>query len=366
MIRKGGSGTVLSAPFPYFGGKSSVADYVWARLGDVDNYIEPFCGSAAMLLSRPTNPQTETVNDRNAYIANFWRSTRFDPEGVAKHADWPVNETDLHARHQWLVYSSYANDSLQKVKDDPDYYDIKIAGWWVWGACCWIAGGWCPETINENNKLSMSLPSLGGGRGLGRSMPSIQKMGIHNKSMYGSNSGQRLSDDEFDLVGEGSCDGRLEWITKWMSRLSDRLRHVRVCCGDWDRICDSPSTMNLQGLTGVFLDPPYRMSIGEGDEKKKNRTEVYGNDKVQDINQLCDKVEAWCLKWGVRDDVRVALCGYEGEYPQLEESGWIGYRWKAQGGYSNQNRKGNDNRHRETILFSPHCLKITESPKGFF
>lgn len=43
----------------------------------------------------------ETVNDLDAYVANFWRSVAHDPEAVAKYADWPVNEDDLHARHKW-------------------------------------------------------------------------------------------------------------------------------------------------------------------------------------------------------------------------------------------------------------------------
>lgn len=41
----------LVAPFPYFGGKRTVAPDVWKRLGAPDQYIEPFCGSAAMLLA---------------------------------------------------------------------------------------------------------------------------------------------------------------------------------------------------------------------------------------------------------------------------------------------------------------------------
>ena len=35
------------APFPWFGGKRRVADKVWAALGDVDQYVEPFAGSLA-------------------------------------------------------------------------------------------------------------------------------------------------------------------------------------------------------------------------------------------------------------------------------------------------------------------------------
>ncbi len=43
----------LKAPFPYFGGKSRVADEVWRRFGNPKTYVEPFCGSCAVLLARP-------------------------------------------------------------------------------------------------------------------------------------------------------------------------------------------------------------------------------------------------------------------------------------------------------------------------
>ena len=43
----------LSAPFPYFGGKRRAAATVWRALGDPSGYVEPFAGSAAILLARP-------------------------------------------------------------------------------------------------------------------------------------------------------------------------------------------------------------------------------------------------------------------------------------------------------------------------
>jgi site-specific DNA-adenine methylase len=75
--------SVLKAPFPWFGGKSRVADQVWRNFGDVGNYVEPFAGSLAVLLGRPSTPRTETVNDADCYLANFWRALANDPEGVA-------------------------------------------------------------------------------------------------------------------------------------------------------------------------------------------------------------------------------------------------------------------------------------------
>lgn len=62
-----------------------IADEVWQYLGDVDHYIEPFFGSGAVLLNRPhSGRRTETVNDKDGFIANVWRALQFAPDEVAK------------------------------------------------------------------------------------------------------------------------------------------------------------------------------------------------------------------------------------------------------------------------------------------
>jgi site-specific DNA-adenine methylase len=125
-----GNGTAsLQAPFVWFGGKRRVASEVWAVLGDVDNYVEPFAGSLAVLLGRPARHRRrcETVNDADAFLANFWRALAADPEAVAYHADGPVNETDLFARHLWLVNTG--RDRLRQLEADPGSYDPAVAGW---------------------------------------------------------------------------------------------------------------------------------------------------------------------------------------------------------------------------------------------
>src|SRR3990167_10434624 len=78
----------LHAPFPWFGGKSRIAPLVWQRFGDVANYVEPFSGSLAVLLGRPTPPRGETVNDKDALVCNFWRALQADPDGGGSWADW--------------------------------------------------------------------------------------------------------------------------------------------------------------------------------------------------------------------------------------------------------------------------------------
>ncbi|NUQ53406.1 MAG: hypothetical protein HUU19_12010, partial [Phycisphaerales bacterium] len=166
------------APFPAFGGKSRIAPEVWERLGDVRNYVEPFCFSAAMLWKRPVVGAIETINDRNAFVSNFWRAMRADPDAVAHYADWPVNETDLHARHRWLVGSDAAAAKLDLVREDPEAFDAKIAGWWCWGACCWIGSGWCDETARHQDRAAWKtrpyLAGDGGGNGVHRVQPKGQ------------------------------------------------------------------------------------------------------------------------------------------------------------------------------------------------
>jgi hypothetical protein len=76
-----------------------------------------------------------------------------------------VNEADQHARHLWLVRKK---SSAKTMKTDPEFYDAKIAGWWVWGQCIWIGSGWC----------SVQLPHLGNaGTGVHRKRPHLGTRG---------------------------------------------------------------------------------------------------------------------------------------------------------------------------------------------
>ena len=168
----------LKAPFSYFGGKSLAVEQVWQAFGQVQNYVEPFCGSAAMLLNAPEGKRIETINDFDGFVANFWRAIHADPEAVAHYADWPCNEVDLFARHSWLV--RHAQELTNKLHADPDYFDAKMAGWWCWGLCNWIGSGWCsgdgPWVISDDGRIekrgdagqgiNRQLPHLSAGRGI--------------------------------------------------------------------------------------------------------------------------------------------------------------------------------------------------------
>jgi DNA adenine methylase len=227
----------LKAPFPWFGGKSRAAELVWQRFGEVKNYAEPFAGSLAVLLQRPFPPGTETVNDKDAYLVNFWRAIRWAPEEAARWADWPVSEADLLSRHKWLMTAGAKR--LELLRDDPEFYDARVAGWWVWGLCSWIGSGWCVH--RRNGRQPEQLPHLG-----------TAGMGINRKLPHLSDGGQGIN-RKLPHLGDA---GRGEHITEYFRALAARLRDVRIACGEWDRIL-SPACTTKHGVTGVFLDPPY-------------------------------------------------------------------------------------------------------------
>lgn len=401
----------LRSPFPYFGGKSRAARLVWERFGTPVNFVEPFAGSLAVLLACPDEqrPRVETVNDAAALLPNFWRAVRFDPEAVARWADWPVHEIEMHVHHRWLL--KMIPLVRARLEADPMWFDARVAGYWVHGASAWIGSGWCEEGQGTNHKRpdlaarspadvarpsmgsgihaagmrepSRQLPDFGGstdtggptpafGRGVhasGTRAPSVRLpdlaggtqwgtdepnsragKGIHGATMRGPS--RQLPDvaarTSGGFLGQGvhgtTARTRLYDI---FAALSARLRYVRVACGDAFRIL-TPSVTFRHGLTAVFLDPPY-----DGYEH------VYGVEKSGE--PLSARVRAWALEMGARPDMRIALCGYEGEHTELETAGWEVVSWKSKGGYSNQREGGdNGNKHRERIWFSPACERPSD------
>jgi hypothetical protein len=442
----------VRAPFPWFGGKRRVADVVWAAFGrDCPNYIEPFAGSLAVLLGRPGGAgKIETVNDRDRYLANFWRAVSADPVGVAECADWPVNEADLHARHKWLVNQA---EFRERMHTDPEFFDVRIAGWWVWGICQWIGGGWCVEPNNHKHPKLDGIgkgvhsdrghprceaddrkrpeldgtstgrgvhseagsrggalrgrprPNLNGGQGVHSLHPSEWEqrphmtgntpgMGVHRKLPFlavkadGACAGRGIHSDaavdanspkrQIPSLGVGTDGGGgpgrgvhspesaeaysahlpalgndrgLNGVSaapcvEWFLALQQRLRRVRVACGDWTRVLGDSVLGKGKNVGGrrpcaVFLDPPYSHEFRD--------PYLYSEDDAA----VSVKVREWALEHGDDPDLRIALCGYEGEHEMPPT--WTVHAWKAARGYSSSD---NENRAKERIWFSPHCLRI--------
>ena len=303
----------LAAPFPYFGGKRRAAPRIWQALGDPSGYVEPFAGSAAVLLARPAfkGRRVETLNDADGWLVNCWRAIQLSPDDVARHAWGPVAEIDYHARLAWLQQRR-TPDLVAWLEGDPEHHDAKAAGWWLYVLACGIGDPFGPGPWRV---VDGHLRKGNAGRGVNRKLPHLGDAG---KGVNREHSG----------------------LEAYMQHLAERLQRVRITCGSWERVVKPSVTRSGAGGDGtraVFLDPPYATS---------------GNLYAESSEGIALAVRDWCLT--APRDLRVILCGYDSEHDALLAHGWSVAEGKSGGGagYSNNSLNGR----RERLWMSPACI----------
>ena len=299
----------LTAPFPYYGGKSRIAGEVWRRFGHADVYSEPFAGSLAVLLGNPhPSPRREVVCDTDGHICNVWRAITHAPDEVAHHATHPTFQQCLTARHAWLI--QWGRDNAHRLSEDMDYYDPKAAGIWIWGKSIWIGGGWGEK---HSDKLPYRRTNVGG-NGVNRERVAYP----------------------FERPGD---DNRL---LGWMGALADRLSKVTVLNADWVYAVNTSSMSCRFPRNGeircVFLDPPYRTSL--------RTTGLYRSDADADAT---DDVAVASYEWAVEhgDRYRIAYCCHDTDFSVPD--GWDAVNQKFSA-YTKAAKKTKD-----LIMFSPAC-----------
>lgn len=138
----------MKPPFVYFGGKQVLADRIAALLPDHLHYVEPFCGSLAVLLAKQPS-RMETVNDLDREVVTFWRVLRDRPEDLervcaltpharAEHADVltaePVEAELEVARRVWVRLTQGRGAQLRRTTGwryfkDPHGSNVSMPGY---------------------------------------------------------------------------------------------------------------------------------------------------------------------------------------------------------------------------------------------
>jgi len=306
-----------------------------------------------VLLNRPGfNPTkyTETICDADGHIANVWRALQFSPDETAKWADWPVNHADLSARKKVLnEKNQYLLENL--IKNDM-WHDSKLAGYWIWAASCWIGSGLTCTTAMPHltdagmgvHKISQ-IPHLSNA-GIGvHKISQIPHIGYAGMGVHKISKRPHIAD-----AGKGVQEIYNENIYTWFRQLSERLRYVRVVCGDWTRVCGGNWQDNI-GPVGIYFDPPY---------ENKDRDDVY----AVDCFQVGGLVRKWAIERGELKDYRICISGYDMNN-ELSDHGWESYSWETGGGYSNVSGKKNDNCSKEILWMSPNCNSIDKQVSLF-
>lgn len=130
-----------------------------------------------------------------------------------------------------------------------------------------------------------------------------------------------------------------------LDAITERVSRVQVLCGDWSR-CVTPTALGLPqagnaptGIVGVFLDPPY------GDGRSVGYEDGTGD--------AADAAWRWAVDNGNNPRLRIVVAGYD-DGRDLPD-GWTVTERSEKGGYGNAS--GNENRHRERLWASPHCVR---------
>jgi hypothetical protein len=333
-----------------------------------------------------------------------------DPDEVAYWCDFPVSECDLHARHRWLHGRA---EFRERMKNDHEFYDAKVAGFWIWGLSCWIGSNFSrpknqeslprvagdvgvntskqtPHLTGAQGVVSEKIPNLtprgdatdeavceqlpgvtrkpcGGVHGISEKVP-----GVDQKSNRGDASEhvheKRPNIDRPHVRGVHSMAADEDAGAKQIPYLHDRRKNL------------STAGENIAAWFAALSTRLRRTKVCCGDWKRvttKAATyglgltgilldppydtkagsgcdRVYGDLHSDDVSA---EVRKWALENGDNPLMRIALCGYEGEHAMPPE--WDCVEWKAQGGYASA-AGNNENSKRERIWFSKYCLKRTQ------
>lgn len=297
----------MKPPAPCYGNKAAASSLIWAALGDVPNYVEPFSGMAGNLFARPGHDfrdRVETINDADGLVANALRGIKLAPEAVVEHADRAVVEVDLIAVHQLLVASARDGSLVAKLSADLDYCDPRLAGLWLWARSCWFGRGFCHDPPPHH------IPHLSGGGGVGKG------------------------------YGQGIHRGDMRYrLREYMVEAATRLRFVRIVCGDWTRVV-TPVVTVAHGRTGVLLDTPYGVGV----------TYAHGGDDTALLMAARD----WAIANGDNVLLAIVLCCYDAQITMPD--GWRCVPWKA--------RSTRGDSKPERLWLSPHCIHTPQPRQG--
>lgn len=363
-------------------------------------YVEPFAGSLAVLLHREQPCRREIVCDTNGFICNFWRALRADPLGVAWWADYPTVHQDLTARHVWLL--EWADKEGARLIGDATYYDVQVAGWWVWGLSNWIGGEWCildgqerdkRPRVGERSGVGVSAQRTGpegrpyvantqGGRGVSAQCDQMPKVGdnaggqgvniqrdrIPEKRPHKPHAGgvgvsaQRRDLGQWEqrpfVGGQGVQVNRPEFapldgmpngtrLLDWFYALAGRLTRVIVLNRSWESAVTPTLLQHTptgpKPTVGIFLDPPYLT----GNRKRG----MYKSDRETDPDKAARESYEWAVANG--DRFRIAYCAHSDDFEVPE--GWT-FIEGTMGGINLQERRSR----REAVLFSPACVGASD------
>lgn len=108
--------------FNYYGGKQRMASWICSKMPKHTVYVEPFCGSAAVMFRKgvpdvsSANHYREVINDKNELVYNFYKVLRDNPKPLLHKMKYSMHSRRLFEDSQKI----FEPNSLSDV--DKAYY----------------------------------------------------------------------------------------------------------------------------------------------------------------------------------------------------------------------------------------------------
>jgi len=138
----------MRIPFKRYGGKGVISQWIIPYLPPHRIYVEPFCGSAAVLFKKHPSP-VEVINDLDARLINAFRQLRSKPEILAAllwatpispvdlqgpknekiSSDDPMEDARLFISQSMQFFSSPHESRTWGIKDES--LSNQVANWWT-------------------------------------------------------------------------------------------------------------------------------------------------------------------------------------------------------------------------------------------
>jgi DNA adenine methylase len=308
------------------GAKASLAARIVALLGPHGSYVEPYAGSAAVLLAKDRCP-VETLNDIDQHVIHFYRTMR-DPDTRFRLIDA-------------LTYTPYARVELKEATEEPAP-PIREVVRAALTAAVTDTDAMTPRHLAI--ALDAALSALSPEARQTEAQASVERARrffVRTNQRYVGNDNGGWTCTLKASSGHSNASKWANYVTR-LSAVAERLQGVQIECGGAIDVLDK-LVKNADPQTAVYLDPPYLRETRSGSR--------YREDRMRSVHHEL------LLKVAVLLPGPVVLSSYPNALYEdaLGPAGWTQYRGHRKA--SGQSGKGRTAQRTEVLWANPQCVQ---------
>lgn len=246
----------IKALAPWFGGKRTLAPRIVAELGKHNFFVEPFCGSLAIIMAKP-KAGMETVNDLHSDLINLARVVASDsaPDLFARAARMLMHE-GIHAEFKAALTLIECDPAPSVDAVEPRHVDRALA----YLVMSWQGRNGSAGTRPGNITMARRFTSNGGSGGL-RWSSAVESIPAWHERLRGVSITQM---DAFELLDRlEDAPGTVVYADPPYLRKSDKYIHD-LAPGDHLRLAESLRRFRRTRVVLSYYDEPEMREMYAG------------------------------------------------------------------------------------------------------